>query len=250
MAWLSPRGDSRDKAAAPHPKNGTCWSEFRAEFNQIIRPEGRRLIPEYFQSLPLRLASPTLARPSRPPGFDMTYRPTARVFLPPWRSRLPSLLYLGLTLVVAGIVFVAEHSPTNSVLYVQLIEKGSRRLITPRTFALLLLFSSISSVLRTNMRGVRLRGDGIEYRDLVSLVIPKLRRLRWAQMNRISLSKTGLYTIDLWDGTRVYMPRVQDSDLLAKTLEHVALARAIPLEGGTGLDDVPEADDLPEHTAS
>jgi hypothetical protein len=179
----------------------------------------------------------------------MTYRPTARVFLPPWRMRVPSLLYLGLTLIVAAIVFVAEHSPTNSVLYVQLIEKGSRRMISPRTFALLLLLSSISSVLRTNMRGVRVRGDGIEYRDLVSLVIPKLRRLRWAQMNRISLSKSGLYTIDLWDGTRVYMPRVQDSDLLAKTLEHVALARAIPLEGGTGLDDVPDPDELPEHTA-
>ena len=194
--------------------------------------------------------SPGLSRPSRPPGFDMTYRPTARVFLPPWRARLPSLLYLGLTLVAASVVFVAEHSPSNSILYVQLIEHGSRRLISPRTFALLLLISSISSVLRTNMRGVRVRGDGIEYRDIVSLVIPKLRRLRWAQMNRISLSKSGLITLDLWDGTRVFLPRVQNSELLAKTLEHVAVARAIPIEGGSGFDDVPEADDLPEQTGS
>lgn len=176
----------------------------------------------------------------------MTYRPTARVFLSPLRTRVPSLLYLVLTLAVAVIVFVAEHSPTNSLLYVQLIEKGSRRLISPRTFALLLLLSSISSVLRSNMRGVRVRGDGIEYRDIVSLVIPRLRRLRWAQMNKISLSKAGLFTIDLWDGTRVFLPRVEDRDLLAKTLEHVALARAIPIEGGAGLDDVPEADDLPD----
>jgi hypothetical protein len=177
----------------------------------------------------------------------MTYRPTARVFLPPWRVRVPAYAYLALTLGVAVIVFIAEHSPTNSVLYVQLIEKGSRRLISPRTFAILLVVSAVSAVLRSNMRGVRVRGDGIEYRDIVSFVIPKLRRLRWAQMNRIVLTKAGLYTIDLWDGSKVYLPRVQDRELLAKTLEHVALARAIPLEGGVGLDDVPDADDLAEH---
>jgi hypothetical protein len=196
----------------------------------------------------LRLAG--VARPSRPPGFDMTYRPTAKVFLPPWRFRVPSILYLVLAVAVCAVVLIAENSPSNSVLYVQLIERGSRRLISPRTFALLLLVSAVSAVLRSSMRGVRVRGDGIEYRDIVSLLIPKLRRLRWAQMNRIVLSKTGLFTIDLWDGSRVYLPRVEDRDLLAKTLEHVALARAIPLEGGTGLDDVPDADDLPEPTAS
>ncbi len=177
----------------------------------------------------------------------MTYRPTARVFLPPWRFRVPSYLYLALALAVAAVVFIAEHSPTNSTLYVQLIEKGSRRLISPQTFAILLVVSAVSAVLRTNMRGVRVRGDGIEYRDIVSLVIPKLRRLRWAQMNRIVLGKSGLCTIDLWDGSRVYLPQVEDRELLAKTLEHVALARAIPLEGGTGLDDVPDPDELPEH---
>jgi len=180
----------------------------------------------------------------------MTYRPAAKVFLPPVRTRAPSFLYLVLAVVVAAVVFIAENSPTNSALYVQLIEKGSRRLISPRTFAILLLVSAGSAVLRSNMRGVRVRGDGIEYRDIVSLLIPKLRRLRWAQMNRIVLSKGGLFTIDLWDGSRVYLPQVQDRELLAKTLEHVALARAIPLEGGTGLDELPDADDLPEPTGA
>jgi hypothetical protein len=99
------------------------------------------------------------------------------------------------------------------------------------------------------MRGVRVRGDGIEYRDIVSLLIPKLRRIRWAQLDRISLSRPGLVTLDLWDGTRAFLPRVQDYGLLAKTLEQVALARAIPLEGGAGLDDIPEEEDLPEHTS-
>jgi len=189
-----------------------------------------------------------MARPSRPPGFDMTYRPTARVFLAPWRYRVPSLLYFVLTLVVAAVVLVAENSPTNSVLYVQLIERGSRRIISARAFAILLLASSVSSVLRANMRGVRIRGDGIEYRDIISMLIPKLRRFRWAQMDRITLMKTGIVTIDLWDGGHAILPKVQDYDSLARTLEQVALARAIPLVGGTGLDEIPDEEDLAEDT--
>jgi len=176
----------------------------------------------------------------------MTYRPTARVFVAPWRYRLPSLLYLGLTIVVAIVVVIAEHSPTNSVLYVKLVEEGSRRIITARTFAILLFVSSVSSVIRANMRGVRVRGDGIEYRDVVSLLIPKLRRLRWAQMDRIHLMKAGLITIDLWDGSRAILPKVHEHDLLSRTLEQVAHARAIPLEGGTGLDEMPDQEDLEE----
>ena len=192
-----------------------------------------------FQRLRAGLIFPALARISRPPGFDMTYRPATRVFQAPWRTRIPSLVYLGVTLVVAGVVLVAEHSPSNSVLYVQVVEHGSRHIISARTFAILLLVSSVSSVLRANMRGVRVRGDGIEYRDVVSLLLPRLRRFRWAQMDRIKLMKTGLITIDLWDGNRAMLPQVQHRDLLARTLEHVAIARAIPIEGGVGLDDVP-----------
>ena len=35
-----------------------------------------------------------MARPSRPPGFDMTYRPEKRMsFGPPLREQLPTYLY-------------------------------------------------------------------------------------------------------------------------------------------------------------
>ena len=156
------------------------------------------------------------------------------------------MLYLALTLVVAAIVLVAENSPSNSLIYVQLIERGSQRIISARTFAILLLVSSVASVLRSNMRGVRLRSDGIEYRDIVSLLIPKLRHFRWAQMDRITLMKTGIVTVDLWDGSHAILPKVQDYDLLARTLEQVALARAIPLVGGTGLDEILDEEDLAE----
>ena len=203
-----------------------------------------------FQRPQAGLVFTALARISRPPGFDMTYRPATRVFQAPWRIRVPSIVYLGVTLVVAGVVFVAEHSPSNSVLYVQVVERGSRHIISARTFAILLLVSSVASVLRANMRGVRVRGDGIEYRDVVSLLLPKLRRFRWAQMDRITLMKTGLITIDLWDGHRAILPQVQEGDLLQRTLEHVAVARAIPIEGGIGLDDVPDEEDLAENSAT
>lgn len=159
-------------------------------------------------------------------------------------------MYLGLTLAVAAFVFIAEHSPTNSELYVHLIENGSRRIISARTFAILLLISSVASVLRANMRGVRVRGDGLEYRDVVSFMVPKLRRFRWAQMDKITLMKTGLITIDLWDGNRAILPQVEDRDVLDRTLEQVAIARAIPLEGGAGLDEMLDEGDLVENTGS
>ena len=52
--------------------------------------------------------------------------------------------------------------------------------------------------------------------------------------------------LDLWDGTRTWLPQVARAGELGVILERVALARAIPIEGGTGLvDDLenPLADD-------
>jgi hypothetical protein len=179
----------------------------------------------------------------------MTYRPTERVFLPPWSTRLPALAYLALAATILVIVLVAEQSPSNSVLYVRLIEQNARRIITPRTFAILLCISSASAALRTGMRGVRIRGDGVEYRDIVSLVWPKLRRYRWPQVDCIVLDIPGEIAIDLWDGSRAFLPRVDDREGLAATLEKVAAARAIPVRGGVGLDEIPEAEELEEDPA-
>ncbi|MGC4070790.1 MAG: hypothetical protein QM784_40170 [Polyangiaceae bacterium] len=73
-----------------------------------------------------------MARPSRPPGFDMTYRPSERVFLPPWQQRVPALLYFVISSAILVIVLVAEASSSNSQLYVRIIEENSRRIISPR----------------------------------------------------------------------------------------------------------------------
>jgi hypothetical protein len=179
----------------------------------------------------------------------MTYRPTETVFLPPWRVRLPSFVYLLVALAVGAVVLAAEASSSNSQLYVWVIENNSRRIIGPETFAILLGVSALATVLRAGMRGVRVHGDGLEYRDVVSFFIPKRRRYRWPQIDGISLREPNSIALDLWDGTRVFLPPVSDHARLAATLEKVGAARAIPVHGGKGLDEVPESDEFGEDVA-
>ncbi len=171
----------------------------------------------------------------------MTYRPAERVFLAPWTQRWPAYLYLGLALALGLLVFVAETSGSNSQLYVQVIEANSRRLMTPRTAVFCLGISASASVLRAAMRGVRLRGDGVEYRDMVGLLIPRIRRIRWAQIDRLRLDSPKSVGIDLWDGRRVELPRVADTEALRRALARVAAARSIPVKGTVELDELPDA---------
>src|SRR5690606_12676952 len=109
------------------------------------------------------------------------------------------------------------------------VERGERGVITARAVAFMLVLGALASVLRANMRGVRIRGDGVEYRDIVSLGLPKLKRYRWAQIDRIILDQPASIALDLWDGTRAYLPRVHDRTGLAAALEKVGAARAIPV---------------------
>ena len=109
--------------------------------------------------------------------------------------------------------------------------------------AIVLSVGAIASVVQSSMRGVRIRGDGVEYRDMVTIGIPRVRRVRWAQMDCILLDLPQTIAIDLWDGTRAYLPVVSDRALLSATLEKVAAARAIPVRGGAGLDEIPDEQD-------
>ena len=173
----------------------------------------------------------------------MTYRPTESSFGPPFAARIPSLLYLALALGGVAVVFAAEHSSSNSWLYVNIVERGVRGLISARVCAGLLLLGAVSSFLRTNMRGVRVRGDGVDYRDS-SLGWPRARRFKWAQIDRIVLDMPTHIALDLWDGTRSFLPAVDDRAGLSMVLEKVGHARAIPVRGGVGLDELPEADEF------
>jgi hypothetical protein len=181
-----------------------------------------------------------MARPSRPPGFDMTYRPNESSFGPPFAARIPSLVYLFAALVGVAAVIAAEHSPSNSWLYVNIVERGVKGFISAPVCAGLLLMGAVSSFLRTNMRGVRVRADGVDYRDVAALGWPRARRFKWAQIDRIVLDLPFI-ALDLWDGTRSFLPAVDDRQALATVLEKVGHARAIPVRGGVGLDELPEA---------
>ena len=46
--------------------------------------------------------------------------------------------------------------------------------------------------------------------------------------------------VDLWDGRREWLPKVGERAELAAVLERIAMARAIPISGGTGMFDPPE----------
>jgi hypothetical protein len=171
----------------------------------------------------------------------MTYRPAEAFFGAPWVARFPSLVYLLVALVAVALVIIAERSPADSWLYANIVAQDMRRFISARTFAGVLLVSALASTLRAGMRGVRVRGDAIEYRDIVALAWPKVRRYKWAQIDRIVLDSPRHISLDLWDGTRALLPAVSDRAGLSAALEKVAAARAIPVRGGRGLDEIPES---------
>src|SRR3954470_12195946 len=185
-----------------------------------------------------------VSRASRPPGFDMTYRPREAVYTVPWLERVPSLVYLAAALVVVVLVLVGEHSDPSSWLFNYVVVQDHVRLISSRTFAVVLTLGAIASVLRGNMRGVRIFADGVEAREITQLFFPRVRRYRWPQMALIVLDQRHV-AVELWDGQRAVLPAVGDREGLAAELERVAAARDIPVQGGRGLDEIPDpiADD-------
>jgi len=70
-----------------------------------------------------------------------------------------------------------------------------------------------------------------------------VKRFRWAQIDQITFEASGNISVDLWDGRREFLPKVEDRTGLGRTLERVALARAIPLTGAMGLDNLDDLDE-------
>jgi hypothetical protein len=175
----------------------------------------------------------------------MTYRPAETVFPPPWSTRIPSLIYLAIAIGVIVFVAVGYNSPTNSWIHEYTVERDVRRLMGSRMFASLIALSAFATVMRAGMRGVRIYPDGLEYRDVLGIGWPRVRRYRWAQIDGIVLDLPKSIALDLWDGTRAFLPDVGDRAALEAALEKVGAARAIPVRGGKGLDEIPdpESDD-------
>jgi hypothetical protein len=110
--------------------------------------------------------------------------------------------------------------------------------------AAIILASAVAAVLRARMRGVIVHPEGLEARDSLSLGWPRVRRFTWPQIDKIVLDAgQQMIAVDLWDGRREWLPAVEERDQLAAALEMVAVARAIPISGGTGMFDPPEEED-------
>lgn len=163
----------------------------------------------------------------------MTYRPRETVFGPPLSARLPSLFYLAFALGVVAFVLLGEQADSNSWWFNYVVAEDVRRVMKIRTFAVILLISALASLIRAGMRGVRIYPDGVETRDVLSFILPRLKRYRWPQIERIVFDQKTVIALDLWDGSRAFLPAVGEHDKLAAALERVAAARAIPVRGGT-----------------
>lgn len=179
----------------------------------------------------------------------MTYRPAETSFGPPLIAHLPSLVYLAIAVAAIVVVIIAEQSPAGSFLYNHIVERSMQGFVSARTVAALLLLGALASFLKTSLRGVRIKGDGVEFRDVVALGVPRAKRYKWAQIDRMIFDAPSGIVLELWDGSRAYLPDVSDRDALAAALEKVAHARAIPVRGGSGLDDLPDEAELGDEQA-
>lgn len=177
-----------------------------------------------------------MARPSRPPGFDMTYRPMAEFFGPPWAKRLPSLLHSAVAVMFVLAVFLAQRGLLGSASYNYLFRQ--RHLLDPYLAVGAFALSAVMYVTRDSMSGVQIRPNWLEYREILSAIWPRVRRYRWAQIEGIFFEESGSISIDLWDGRREFLPKVSQPEGLRRVLCHIAKARAIPLSGA-----IPEEED-------
>jgi hypothetical protein len=175
----------------------------------------------------------------------MTYRPVQTVtFGPPISARLPSLAYLVLAVSVVLLVGIGSFSPTSSWLFHYVVEVDAQRVLGARPLAAIILASAIASVLRARMRGVVVHPDGLEARDSLAVGWPRVRRFAWPQIDRIILDSGSMIGVELWDGRREWLPQVGERTELAAVLERVAIARAIPISGGSGRFEPPEGEDF------
>lgn len=163
--------------------------------------------------------------------FDMSYSAPRgeRVFFgPPRSARVPGLVYLAFALVLVALEILAYTGSSNSRLYVWLVEGDRGRPLPSAVLAMIIFFSALGTVLRTQMRGVLVRGDGIEARYLVALGMPRVRRWAWAQIHRMLLDETQI-ALELWDGSYEKLPPVGDLTKMRDMLERIAASRRIPV---------------------
>ncbi len=161
--------------------------------------------------------------------FEMAYSPQRGdrfAFGPPVRSRVPSFLFLAFALVLVGLVALATYGSSNSQLYIWIVEGDRGRPIGCGPLAFIVLASAIGTVIRTHMRGVIVREDGVEARYLLALGVPRIKRWAWSQIERIVVDDTAV-VFELWNGGYERLPEVAQPKRLGELLERIAGARQL-----------------------
>jgi hypothetical protein len=163
--------------------------------------------------------------------FDMSYSPPTgeRIFFgPPRSATIPGFVYLAFALVLVGLEAAAYTGSSNSRLYVWLVEGDRGRPLPSAVLAIIVFVSAVGTVLRAQMRGVVVKGDGVEARYLVALGLPRVRKWAWAQIHRMIFDETQI-AFELWDGSYEKLPPVGDVARMRTALEALAARRKIPV---------------------
>ncbi len=177
-----------------------------------------------------------MARDSRPPGFDMSYRPLhAQRFGPSARACAWAYAYCALAVGVVALVFAGFHAPRGSWLF-HLIVDHANPAIPLQWFVLAVVASGLAAVFQAHMRGIVIHPDGIETFEFAAFGLPKVRRFDWPVIDRFRFDVKSAIGLDLWDGTHALLPEVEDREALTRALVYVAMARAIPFSGDPGVE--------------
>ena len=151
--------------------------------------------------------------------FTMAYEPDEKdrfAFGPPLLQRLPSLLFVGFAGVIAFAALVA-HNTSEGALHRFIVTEGR----TPLVFIIVL--AAIATFVRAGLRGVIITRDSVETRTL-SMGFPRVRRYRWAQIDRVILDKEDVL-FELWNGSYERLPKVNKGREMVDLLERIAHGR-------------------------
>jgi hypothetical protein len=143
-------------------------------------------------------------------------------------------LYLVGAIALVAFVAIGTMSDTGSWLFRYVVEADAQRILGARPLAAIMMVSALAAVTRVRMRGVVVHPEGVEARDTYVAGWPRVRKYAWPQIDRILLDKPTI-ALELWDGRCEMLPAVSAREELAVMLERLALARAIPVRGGTGM---------------
>lgn len=152
--------------------------------------------------------------------FEMAYSPNPSdrfAFGPPILQRLPSLVFVGFASVLALAAFVAQSGTAAPSLHRFIVTEGRTPLV------IIICIAALATFVRSGLRGVIVTSDSVETRAL-SMGFPRVRRYRWAQIDRVILDKDSVL-FELWNGEYERLPKVHKAEELVDLLERVAHAR-------------------------